>query len=502
MKRRWPLRLIQLAPVLLLLIGVALWFSVPSDSRSLAFEPQPSPATTSKVAPFSTPDPTVTAQEAVLVEREARARKGTVTLNSQSGLAEAMWFSAAQLVQAGSAIGTAGIGFRPEAYPPTDPVFDAVNEYERKTGSRIAVAIVPGVKNPPVVMSSIADSSALTPAERAEFASRGTIEALRRAVRGGLAPTPDGPGDTATASPLPITVPDGGFSGNQLEGRGAGFGTLALNGRVYEIYSVSTIKDADGSDTPGDITQWTEFETPQHRQAMDESAKREKGAIFIVGPVDAPPVLERTPAGMTAASALRYISMSRTAAVTGYLFDGPYRLSGPMAEAVGRSATWGEAALVSPGPPSISSTNPVPAIYFASVSAVNPMRAHYAELIGHGLSDNLRVWLGGNLQPLLGALVALFVLSLIASPLAFAYERQRLEQLDLERERERVQRETRQRVLGRLTELSARMDSAAANAASGERDTIGGLAADIDSTVSDLKRILQDVPLITGGDHD
>ena len=113
----------------------------------------------------------------------------------------------------------------------------------------------------------------------------------------------------------------------------------------------------------------------------------------------------------------------------------------------------------------------------------------------------VQVWIAVNLGAILGALAVCFAASLVAAPLAFARERGLTAEFEFERERTRVRREARERVLGRLTELSQRIEAAPTGGPDPATDLMALAARDIDATVGELKEILGDLTDREGGDR-
>jgi signal transduction histidine kinase len=100
-----------------------------------------------------------------------------------------------------------------------------------------------------------------------------------------------------------------------------------------------------------------------------------------------------------------------------------------------------------------------------------------------------RLWLALQFPWLLTAACTLLGVTLVAAPFAFAAEKRAIRAEQAQSELERIQRDAHDRVYNRLTALSKRVDESAEEAtANAER--LGGVAADIRSTVADLQAIL------------
>ena len=130
-----------------------------------------------------------------------------------------------------------------------------------------------------------------------------------------------------------------------------------------------------------------------------------------------------------------------------------------------------------------------------SVVAVAVFDEHPAENVlrqrfGSTPWRRVQTWIAVHLLPLLGAMAALFLASLIVAPAAFVYERRVTAQHEAEVEKDRIQREAHDRVFGRLEELSERVERAGADASYQLEHQLGSVASDIDATLEDLKGIL------------
>jgi hypothetical protein len=122
----------------------------------------------------------------------------------------------------------------------------------------------------------------------------------------------------------------------------------------------------------------------------------------------------------------------------------------------------------------------------------HPQIPDYWERVGRTPVRIAQVWLALNFVLVLGALGALLLASLIASPVSFLYERRRAEEIEVERERARVQQQARRRVLDRLTRLSTEVDEVAARTVGKSSREVADVAADIEATVAALREILGD----------
>ena len=492
MKRVWPLRIVQYSPVALLLLWLVVWYSAPSQVRTAALVPEYAGPQSGGLQPEPA-DPTIFALDSIRNDRAAKNHTELSALDAYSGSGMGFYANlvAGELMRERASLYGPDGSIKPLLFAAGSPVLAGAERYEAKTGGKMIVAIIPGVKNPPVAMKAISSTSLLTTAELAELRRSGTLDTLRSTVRADLS------SPTTASAGLSIDAPNNGASGNSYGNRTIMYGSFFLGGHVYEAYMLSPSYSRSSLDTSL-FMEWTDLASAQHQQALDTAAQRDKSAIVIIGPVDGAPVLERVPASMTPSSAAELVRLNLAAAQRTAQYQAPFHLSPAMRALAGGKAEWGENTIVAPSAPSFSATDPAQAVYFVGVSQKHPQLAMYWDAVGRGPGTWLPVLVAAHFSAILGAIAMLFAISLVASPIAFVYERRQSEKLDLERERVRVQCEARDRVLERLTRLSERMDRAAASTSGSVGSDISSVAADIDATVAELKRILGDSPLPRG----
>ncbi|PKQ15624.1 MAG: hypothetical protein CVT67_08860 [Actinobacteria bacterium HGW-Actinobacteria-7] len=212
MRSRWSLRMLQASPLLVLLAMLAVWFAVPAGMRTVGFESASIKVTPELLAAgYAPPDLTVRALE--WLERSQQAAGGVpgqayntdVTATSRlQGMADGV--TTDLLKEPWRLYDSAG-DVKAFAVPDSDPAFNALRAWERDTGARVAVFVLPPQRYPPIALQSVADTSVLTAQERAEFESSGALEALRHAQRGG------------ETTVLPVDVEGlGGGSGGERSG--------------------------------------------------------------------------------------------------------------------------------------------------------------------------------------------------------------------------------------------------------------------------------------------
>lgn len=508
MKRRWPLRLLEFSPLIVLGIALAFWFAVPASVRTVALQARSSgqfPAAFLE-AGFNPPD--LTAMVLEQIERDQREAGGApgqsydMSQGAREQLAAMSDVVTSKLMSSPGRFVNPSGEFKPFAVPESDPGFDALRVWERNTGGRAAVFVLPPVPNPPIALQSIVDTGVLTAEELREFETSGTLEALRREARGG---------DTAL---LPVDASGmGNGTGDESSGRRRVFhGSLMVGGRAYETYGVYPARtNAAGVDDGlwGDAIQLTDFKvlgSEGNQRAVDRAVQRFGGAAFIVGPTDAPLVPVRLPKGVTEQQARAAVNEQLGARNQYGAWPSDVRAASSYVSSKIGGAKWFAAAVQDPpGAPiyRVEGGGVAQPMVFAALYDSNPEVPLIWARLGEGktLRKQAQVWLSVNALIVAGILAVLFLAALIASPLAFLYERQLNEEADFERERERVRRQARERVVDRLTGLSERMDAAASTASVGTQREIAGVAHDIDTTVEELRAILGDLGK-RGGDRD
>jgi len=103
---------------------------------------------------------------------------------------------------------------------------------------------------------------------------------------------------------------------------------------------------------------------------------------------------------------------------------------------------------------------------------------------------SVQIWVAGNLPWLLGAAVTLLAITLIASPLAFAYEHRLATRAVALEEMARMRRDTHDRVYNRLSALSKQLETSAGDIGDAATDRLAGVAEEIRGTVGELQHIL------------
>ncbi|PKQ15623.1 MAG: hypothetical protein CVT67_08855 [Actinobacteria bacterium HGW-Actinobacteria-7] len=278
---------------------------------------------------------------------------------------------------------------------------------------------------------------------------------------------------------------------------------------TYEYYGVYP---ARSNDVPDDtfngafieLQDFHKIDAPGNLRALQRVTGRLGGAAFLIGPTDAPLVPVRLPEGLTARQAQIAIQDQLVNQDTwGQWPDQVSRAGSILAARIG--AGWFTSALAYTPADSAGNTGGhiggAQPLVFVALYDNNPAVPLMWDRLVKTPGKQVQVWLSVNGLLVAGVLAVLFLGALVASPVAFLYERRQTEEQDLARERERVRREARERVVGRLTHLSERVDAAAAMASASTRREVAGVAHDIDSTVDELRLILGELSK-RGGDRD
>ncbi len=479
--RLWPFRLLEISPIVVLLLILGVWNIVPPVMRQAAFW-SAQIALAGGTAGADTPSAESFALEALY---------GHVT-SGQGAQADVDVSPAGQLrVRAADAVAS-GVSkaprrlydlagrLKPLAIAAGDPLFAKLDAYERSTGSRVAVFVYPAAANPPVAMRAVAATDALTAVELRELESSGTLDTLRRSRTG----------SKAEILPIDIEGLSGSSSAEDAE-RSVSYSVVFKKGHVWEIYAVNP-REANGQIAGGggiDAFSWTEIGSAESRAQIEREASRSGGAIFVVGPTDAPPVPLRLPSGMDTKQALELASVAADSSSWRGIASESVPLTSALAARTG--ATWVTPLLVSgvstqlDGGPRNSQ-----ALLFVAADRSDPRVTTYWDLIGRTPLRSTQVFLSSRLPLALSILGVLLFASLVAAPMAFVAERRLTAEADVERERERVRREAQQRVIVRLSTLSDRVESAGLITSERTKHEIDDVAHDIETTVSDLRDVL------------
>ena len=502
----WPLRLLQISPLVVFAIAAAVWFAIPAEIRSVALEM----GLPGQSATFSTPgfDQPMELAAVSIMDSTVQSQTGRQDVNSTDAMTELRSASDATtgrvMAVAWRLYDSAG-HFTPLVLSPDDALFQSLAAYEQASGAHVGAFTIPPVSRPPVALAAVTSLTGLTTSERLEYETSGTLETLRRNVRSGAdgsqAARPAGP--PGSSAPLQVDV-ESLSSEKNLVGRKrvVYYATRVVGNRIYEVYSAYPITGdiADPGSAPM-LADTAKVDSPGNRRDLEHLARLTGGAAFVVGPTDASLVAVRAPTGMRADAVEGLVGSVVTTLGLGQ--ETGVRRTDPKAAKLAGAGPWTATALsFTPGFESTSpsgQTGAIAPMLYVAFWQTHPEIPIVWNRLGRTPLREFQVWLAGRSAPILGGLALCFAVSLVASPLAFARERALTAERDLERERERVRKQARERVVSRLTELSERIDLASNSASGSKADEITAAARDIDATVAELKAILGDLTSVEGG---
>lgn len=479
-RRLLIVRVLQVSPLVVLALMAAVWFSIPARERSATLLTNAAQL----AAPEGSPqrDPVEAALRRTLEERDAivlpngmRSYQEVPAATGSEALVESMP-EVLDAVNGDKAVVVDRSGITVRTIKPDDSSLKRIAAYEKRTGASVIALVADRVRPVRVVYASIVNPMLLSPEQLAEIEESRTAEALRRSIVG-----------SAAADYETLGSSMGGLLGPRVAEQ---HGTLVIGGRLYEVYLVHPDAKSESASMP-DLTGITSVKEERVKRALDRIAKATGGVALIAGPVDAPPRLLRAPSSLTEGEALRIGARVVEEHLMPYgAFDGSAKpLPDSLRDAAPRDARWSAMAVRS------GSVNPAeawstPAVFLIALTAGHPAIPALDAALARQPWRRIQARLAAYLPIIAGALAALFVAGLIASPSAFAYERRLNAERELRRERELLRERARRGVLERLEELSLRIDRVAA-ASERTRDEIALVSRDIDATVSEL-RILFD----------
>ena len=483
--RLWPVRLLELSPLIVFALALSVWLFLTSGMR-MAASTMMSPATRAAMQFDMQMTPELFALG--ILDGEVQVKTGRVDVNSEDPMPVlySATYVTAQRVLSMSArfVDSAG---RIAPFPPAlDPaLWEPLDAYERATGARVAAYAMEPVAEPRVVLAETLDIGVLSAAQRREYETSGTIQLLRREVRG--SGTPRLPVDlTNQGSPTDVTIGD----------QKVRYSAFQIAGHAYEVYCVYNValptSDLDAQ-TPLDGQ--SAVDSPTNQRSIRRLAKLVHGSVFVVGPTERLVPL-RVPDGMPRETAIALVATD--APSTPAALQDVTRTDSSLAALPGAGA-WIGVETAAP----LSGVDPpfAPPLLFIAMWDRHPAVPILWERLGSTPARRLEVWLAANSPFVVGLLGACFLLSLVAAPAAFAHERRVTAERTLERARERIRQEARMRVIDRLTELSRRIDDAALDRSAAAHAQIAAAAREIDATVGDLKDILGTLGT-TEGDRD
>lgn len=479
-KRLLAMRALQVSPLIVLLLMATVWIAIPGSQRASALLA----SITYLMEPDSARgrDPLEVALRRAVEERSAvvlpdgtKTYENVMQGSGNEDLAKLLP-KVVQTVKEGRAVVSEPSGMTVRTMKADDPAFKGMAEYEQRTGASVVALVADRARPIRVVYASVVNPILLSPEQLAEIEGSGTAEALRESVRG--------------AAPVNYEEIGSGVGGPHGPGVGEQHGTVAIGGRLYEVYLLYPERKSTSVTLP-DVTGIRSAKQQRLKRALDRIARQTGGVAVLAGPVDAPPQLLRAPSSLSETTALRLAEgvLAKSLAPFGTTDMSPQPLPSSLARLAPRSARWSVMAArsSSPDPSQPWST---PAVILVALTPRHPA----IPLLEAELADQpwtlVQARLAAYLPEIAGVLAALFLASLIASPAAFASERRRTAERELQRERERLREQARRRVLERLQELSRRVDRVAA-ASQRTHEEIRFVSEDIDATVNELRTLFE-----------
>lgn len=369
---------------------------------------------------------------------------------------------------------------RPRVFDIDDEAFADLRTHLEMTDGRAYAALIPIDPNPPVAKAAIGAATCLTVDEQREYEASGTLQLLREAVanlQGGVDPTE-----------FNLDNLNSGMGSELGLSRSFVFGVREIGGRLYEYYALSDGSGGSCLDIP-ESSQWESLDSDSAEKDLERAVNGADASLYIVGPLDKQPVELLAPTGDLAGHESELLGLFMDNLTTSYGSDGVFGVPTQLSEEFD-GVRYGGGAVAS-GIGGGDSEDPPVLLAMVGVYDEHPLiPVVWKQMEQRHPLRRAQVWLGMYLQFLLAALGVLFIASLIVSPVAFVYERRRTSEIELERERERVQREARKQVLDRLTELSHEVDAVAVRMAGTASREVADVSRDIDATIGALKDIL------------
>ncbi|MDO8963175.1 MAG: hypothetical protein Q7W30_01645 [Coriobacteriia bacterium] len=391
-------------------------------------------------------------------------------------------------------------GLAAELRKPTGAAFEPVAAWEHRTGGKVWAWMVPSPPRPSLVASGIGDPSTMELVQ-AEIDRDRVIPA----EPGMPAPaldiidklweqyTLDG-GAVAPLRP-DIVSPYGGGGGSG--GYMVSSASVFAGGRLWRAYAITADRNSNGDTVSvADYVAGLDPGAVGFEKRLQAVAKKRKVNLFILGPLDMVAVPLRTPAGADRAQAITlgrlawpalaipehkgdpeaYRKFDRTTAALAGGPAGVMRVVSIFNSSIGAGISY--------GPEEIAPQTVAFLAVLDSVPGGSPTALESAW-------RSWRVFASGYFPQLIGGTGALLLLSLIASPAAFVYERRRLARERVADEIARMRRDVHDKVYNRLSALSKRVAEASGGEPGGAA-SLSAMAEEIRSTVGELQEILGD----------
>ncbi len=489
--RRMALRLVQASPLIVLALFLLIWFSLPLYLSSVLVS----------AVGFGNMDgqPVTVKTRASIVDQVASmdaAKEADLWGDGKTSFDARISESFAALYDRTAEWVTTST-IEPLPFATDDPAFDPIAAWEAKTGARVWAWTVPDVARPAVVVSATADPASIAVIEKQLVSNRENAPAdvyQSPDVLDYLYTNGSRYGATGALDPQNYFVgcATGGGSSDYLQ---SSF-TVASGDELWRILVLESGNAEEAMDSPY-VPELSSIDPrdEDYAQRISRIAKRDDLNIWVLGPLEGESVPLRAPVGATLADAealgkLVWPSLQARTAAAGTTI--PTELTNEQKRISGGVA--GSISVVSVFNSSVGGTLSYQADEIAPQSIA--YLAVFDKMPGGVPTTSERTWLAwqrfvaGWFPWLIGGCLTLFVISLVASPLAFAYERRLIAQERVAEERSRMQADAHDKVYNRLSALSKRVSSAGDEAAGAAATSLTNVADDIRATVGELQEIL------------
>lgn len=487
--RRWPLRIVQASPLPALALFLLVWFTLPSYLSSALLD------TVSQQGGDGAMTPEMRAS---FVDDYATlaAATGVDLWGSDTSFETRAVESWRLMYDRGSEyVTTSTVTSLP--FAATDPVFAPLVAWEEKSGATVWAWTVLAAPKPAVVASATMDAPSLAALEEQVLMIRQgndptvyqPTDVLDYLWTGGVGygirrPLDPQDYDTSTA-----------FGGGSDDYYSSEFAIWA-GGETWRAFVLRS-GNAEEYSGPGGIPELEGVDPRSDGYAamVAEIAKRDELNIWVLGPLRSQAVPLRVPEGPSLADA----TTLGASVWPDFYASNAGRGIAPIRELSAEQQRLAGGAAASMGVYSIFNSNVGFDVSYGPDELAPQSVAYltvFDEMPGGAPTAADRVWLkwqrfvAGWFPWLVGGSLGLFALSLVASPVAFAFERRQVARERLAQEMARMQRDAHDKVYNRLSALSKRVSSAGEGAAGDAAASFSAIADDIRDTVSELQQIL------------
>ncbi len=394
----------------------------------------------------------------------------------------------------------------PNPFPASDKVYASLSAWERTHDARIWVWVLPVGDPPPLAIRSIGSVKRLN-ALKAQIASN------REALDQAAGPITDRdivaalnsdamPQAGMQALNPPRLGANGGGGSNEymvwdftsLQGRDVYKYYLVAQGDDYQTGSQAEIssKEAERNKVMDGLMS-IDPRLPEAKREADRVAKELRGNVFVVGPLDLKAIPLRVPKGATLDEARKLGDWGWPSKMALDQWPNNVLVTLPATEA----ALTGDRAIAffvthagnnSLGSPAVREGQIAPQTLL--VAATYRTYPGYQPTAVERLLRRWQRFVASVFPWIAGAFAALLAVSLVASPLAFVYDRRRTARERVLAEMELVRRDAHDRVYNRLSALSKTVALASAGTPEETAARLKAAADDIRGTVGELQDIL------------